>query len=1144
MLFAASCTQEKNSKELTVDEPTVPVIISFREPVALQIRTKAEYGMEMGEEPAISSLNVAVFGRDRYLKDYVSAFPCDENGNALPDGYADENGTTAYFLARLPISSSERVLHIIANGPSSLPFNAYENEIMQGLRVKEGNGAYWQRLVLPNGITIKETDGVPQQEANGEYIPSEETKAALSNISLVRNFAGITVSEEAENFEIIAYTLCNMPKSGSIAMYSTSHGDWVPGYTEPGVSLDNEYIYSYDGKAYPGFPTAPEIDTGVPTTVDAFNAPGVTVGPGQPIYVYERAVTADNAPFILMAARYVSSGEPTSDTPVHYYRLDLALENGYFPIYRNFLYTINITGVTVDGFEDPGNASRHNSGSNFSVSMDTQTLPDVSNGIVRLYVEQPVFDWVYNSDEQQFWFKFLLNSATSGNLNGSVAVTEKEGNAVASLTVNGSDSSDNERYVKYTLNEPDGTSTLSSTLQLVGTYTSGPETYRLVRTVVIRVFNAKEVEPTLTPSTVADQADQLTTLGIPLPWDLQASMFPMEILIEDTAKALNPMDYETMPVKTTAIDGSEDVFKSLTGDGKPSYCFVRTLNWSEYQRLKNSAEMAGSDDIILTCDFLTTKAFDHTTVYVYNKFFATDASGVTTAQVTLTGDKNNNITPNRQEISGTGASVTVKSTGEWTLSISLADGNVAAGSSLTPDSGNSTAGANVAVTLPENVTANAIRYLVTLTNTSENLTRTAYITQRGTKMTLTTSTTNISNEGASVSVSVESGARYVIEVLDADGNVLSTSSEYQATTGTAENQLVNIGYNPTLSRRTLTIRARNTLSTIWSDVTITQDAGVAALSAVDSEIMMQESTADIGVTTSMPTTLKVFNNDSGDEVTSVAVNTTASAASTQTVTVGSHTGSPVTYRAQLYDVGGNPIGNSITFVQKPMIRISAVEESVKGNANATVNVISDVDWTLSTTGGTLGSYSGTPTTGAEPVTLTLDVNYSLTNDEHFTVTAQGTGDNSSLSDAVEITHRKASENPNQTSTFTTRNSGLYASSRTATQNGITGEFSGISGRANSYITIAQGTSVHLTVADSNQVITITKVVFNFNSWGTFYYASDASQQVYTGTSGSVTAGDPTTWTGNASDFSVTLDRLLGEIRMTQFVVTYTGYKWE
>ena len=1344
LILAVSCMREELSviEKLAKEEATVPVILSFQESVPLQAQTKAELGMEMGVNPAISNIHVAIFGTDRYLKDYVSAYPCDASGNALSGGFASQNATTAYFLARLPISSKERVLHIIANGPSSLPFNAYENDIMQNLWSSDGNGAYWQRIVLSGGITVQQEENeqhemVPSQTTDGEYIPSTATKNALSDISLIRNFASFKVTENADNFELVSYTLCNMPSKGSIAMYSTNHGDWVPCYTDTSIDLDGDYFYNYEDdsntvKTYLGFPANPELNTNVPTTEDAYDAPGVAVAPGDPIYVYERAVTSDNPPFILMAARYVSSGTPTDATPIHYYRLDIALENDYFPIYRNYEYALNISGVSVDGYSDPGDAAGHNSGSNFSISLDTRTLPDVSNGVVRLYVERPNFDWVYNSNTQSFWYKFQLNSDKS-TLNGAVTVTEKEGNAINNLSVAGSDNADGSRNVSYKLNVPNGTSTLSSTLQLTGTYTSGGDTYRLVRMVTIRVFNAKEIHPTLTPATVADQEGQLTTLGIPLPFDLQASMFPMEILIEDSAKALNPASSENMPVRTTDIDDPDQVFKSLSGNNQPSYCFVRTLNWSEYQRLKNSAELSGSDDIILTCDFETTKAFGTTTVYVYNKYFTT-VSGVTTAQVTLTGDQDNNITPNRQTISGTAASVTVKSTGAWTLSISLANGNVAASASLSPSSSSSSGEQVVSVTLPENVTENAIKYLLTLSTPSGK--RTAYITQEGIAMSLTSATTNIGNGQTAVTVTVESGSRYVLELLNPDGSVASTSEEHDATTS-ATNWDVTIPQNTTLSARTFTIRARNLLSTVWRDitvtqaagtatldivdsdirmsatsatvnvsssfttylkvykpgdseptvteiaaaaahdveitgipannsgvnrtirvdlcnasgdvlrtgyitqlgvpfleltatgttslgkeqgvstklsidsdlawtisvdgsatlspasggsttssgpqeitlelpanntlsektytvtasngtandyphktVTVTQEAGVASLAQVDSEIMMQETTARVSVTTSFPTRLKVFNNATNEEVSYIDINDTASNPTEKIVTVNANTGSAITYRVQLFNQDDTPIANtnSITFVQKPMIRITAANASVKGNENATVNVISDVDWTLSTTGGDLGSSAtlaittGSHTSGAVPVTLTMDTNYNLSTDEHFTVTVQGTGANSYLTDSVEITHRKASTDTGKQVRFTTTSNATHTkyttSNKSVTLNGITGQFDSISSVGGSYMTIPQGVKLRLT--SDVTVYEMTGVSLKYDNFGTLYYSNTGSV-----TTGSMSWGSTTTWTGNSTDFTMTLDRIaLGDLRLQYFTVTYTGYKWE
>ncbi|MBR5402725.1 MAG: BACON domain-containing protein [Bacteroidales bacterium] len=1030
VLASVSCTREEpiSTANFENEGATVPVVLSFQNPLVLQADTKAEIGMEMGVQPAISSIHIAVFGTDRYLKDYVSAYPCDSQGNPLSGGFASQNATSAYFLARLPISSKERVLHIIANGPSSLPFNAYENDIMQNMTVTDGNGAYWQRIIMPAGINVVETDGNAEQTPDGEYIPTPETVAALSGLTLIRNFASVTVNENAANFEIVSYTICNMPRSGAVAMYSTNHGDWVPGYTDPSLTLSN-YIYSYDGKNYLGFPANPDIDTNVPTTVDAFNAPGVSVGPGEPIYVYERAVTTDNPPFILMAARYVDSGTPDSSTPIHYYRLDLALESGYFPIYRNFTYGINISDVSVDGFDNLSDAAGHNSGSNFSISLDTRTLPDISNGIVRLYIEQPNFDWVYSTDTKSFWYKFLLNSASSGNLNGDVTVTEKDGgNALASFSVATSDGANDQRSVSYTLNEPNGTSTLSSTLQLVGTYTDGSDTYRLVRMVTIRVFNAKDIHPSLSPATVADEEGQLTTLSIPLPWDLQASMFPMEILIEDSAKALNPASNENMPVKTTGIENLDEPFKSLSGNNQSSYCFVRTLNWSEYQRLKNNAELSGSDDIILTCDFETTKAFSSSTVYVYNKYFATDASGVTTAQTTLYGDPDNNITPNRQNVSGTAATVKVKSTGDWVLNISMANGGVAAGASLSPSSGSSTTGQNVTVTLPENVTENAIRYKLTFTNTSSSLTRTAYITQEGIMMKLTSAITTVDNGANTVTVTVESGTSYVLEVIDPNGTVLSTSETYSATSGPTDRQ-VNIPQNMTNHERKFTVRARNLISTVWEDLIITQEAGVVRVNSANDEVRMTATTATVNVACSFATVLKAYVQGNDTPIYTADIAATTGRDETITGIPANTSGTSRHIIVNLCDTTTGDVLATKTLTQLgvPDIKLTTSNANI-GNTttSATINVDSEAAWTL-TVDGTLSGASVSPASGSagatNAVTLTVPVNNRL-QPQTYTVT----GDNGSHTGSVTVTQAAG------TATLSVVDSNIWMSATSANVN--------------------------------------------------------------------------------------------------------------
>ena len=1153
--LAVSCMREQAIVEPGIpEEETVPVVLSFREPITLQATTKADPGMEMGQEPAISHIHVAIFGSDNYLKDYVSAYPSDADGNPLTSGFASHNATSAYFTARLPISNKHRELHVIANGPSSLPFNAYENDIMQSMTVTDGNGAYWQRVVLPNGITVKEVDGVREQKPNGDYIPTDVTLAEVSGISLIRNFASITLTENADNFEIVSYTLCNMPRSGAVAMYSTNHEDWVPNYTDPSLTLDGR-LYKYmdtddsTEKVYLGFPTNPEIDTTVPSTADAFNAPGVAVAPGDPYYVYERAVTTDNPPFILMAARYVASGTPNASTPIRYYRLDLALEDGYFPIYRNFNYTVNVSGVSVEGYDTPAEASLHNSGTNFSMSLDTRSLPEVSNGIVRLFVEHANYDWVYNTDEQNFGFRFTLNGA-SGTLNDNVTVTHKEGNAIKDLTVDSSDDAGNFRRVRYKLNTPDGTSTLSSTIQLEGTYNDGlGATYRLVRMVTIRVFNAKQINPYFTPFAVANEAAQLTILNIPLPWDLQSSMFPMEILIEDSGKVLNPASSESMPVKTTGVTDPDEPFTSLTGSGSTSYCFVRTLNWSEYQRLKNNAELSGSSDIVLTCEFETTKAFTSTTAYVYNKYFATNSSGVTTAQATLTGDPDNNITPNRQTFSGTTTNIKVKSSGSWVLSIALINGDVASGATLTPSSGSATgaSGQDVVVTLPENVTDNAIRYRVTMTNisTNPNTIRTALMTQEGIEMSLTSSVTSVDNAQNAVTVTVESGSKYILELINPDGTIYSATGENAATLSPV-NHTVIIPQNPTFSERQFKIRVRNVLGTIEKQLTITQEAAAASLSVYDAEIPMQVPTAMVTTLNSFPIKLKVFNNATNELVyTSGEFDKSGSTAVQRSVTVGAHTGAAITYRVEMWRADlSEQIGNTITFVQKPTILLVAASTSVKGNENTTVSVYADVDWELtSPDGATLSVSSGAATSGTPvSVNVTMPVNYETTS-KAFTITAQGTGANASLTHSVTITHRAVTLRTGQTVTFNTTTNATetyryYTTKTSITQNNITGAFSAISAVGGTYMTLVNGTTFTLSVADNTKVKEITRVVLTFN--GNNRRPQDSYSSV---TAGTVSWNTTTTWNGNESSFTMTLSRQDRSLYLNQYVVTYTDYQW-
>jgi len=1001
LLLPVSCVKELSEKLDGQDaEPRVPIIMSFEQPVVLQAGTKAVEGMEMGVNPAISSIHVAVFGSSHYLKDYTSAMPCDASGNILSSFSSDASTTggvegTYYFIVRLPISTDERYVHIIANGPSSLSFNAYENTLMQNLSVSDGNGAYWQRLYLPDGIRaeVDPITGLYIIDSANEYSPTATTTAAFSNIKLVRNFASVTVSETAANFELLSYTLCNMPESGSVAIWSTNHGDWVDNYSDKTIDSNGLITWTKTGestpKTYVGYPANPVLDTDIPETASQFDAAGVAVGAGESIYVYERAVTNSAAPFILMKAKWVESLGSYSTLAEYeaangavqakYYRLDITHKDAYIPLYRNYKYDINITEVAVGGFDKPGQAAKHNSGDSFSFSMDTQALADVANSQIRLIVSQPYYDLVYSEAQQSFKFSFAKSDGTP--LNGNVSIElEEGGNAIKNTgavywTVSSSDVTETSglktRTVSYYLNDP-GTSELSSTFKLIGTlYETDGVTVksRLSRRVNIRTFNPESVTLTLTPDVVAPEADQPTTLGIKLPSNFTQSMFPMEILIEDSSRVLNPASTESMPVR---------VAKSIIDGTSNSYYFVRTLNWSEYARIKKNAELSETTDLILNCDFVTTKAFTSTTVYVQNEYFAKTSGN--NPHVLLDTDSENMITPASKTIKYVDDpsfvpthTVTVKSEGAWTLSITLNNGETAGGVTFSPSSGaTATSGETVSITFPKNETDNAISYKLVLHNTEDDIYRTASATVEGVGMSLSTNSTSVAHGTGStlqdLNVIVSSATSYKLQVLTAASEVIYNSldyGDYYAPTSGKEIKVVKIPVNETVTDRLLTIRMSNASGSLYRDVQVTQLAGTASLTVVDDEIPMSQTSATVNVaSTSFDTVLKVIRDSDNAEVFSQSIPANESLNQDYAATTGANsTGLDRTFTVQLCNTSGTVIRTgTITQFGTPMLTLTPATNDIgNGATDVSLTLVSEAAWTISAPGVTVTPSIGSAT---------------------------------------------------------------------------------------------------------------------------------------------------------------------------------------
>lgn len=815
---------------------TVPVIMHFDEPITLHAETRADANKEWGVNPKISSIHVAVFGWGGYLQDYITAEPCDAVGNPV-NAYATENanpdaGPTNYFLVRLPVNTDgRRTCHIIANGPDNVDF-AYDTELMKELTTTDGNSGYWQWIYLPNGILPKtDPDGEFIKDVKGNLLPSDDVMQAFSNISLIRNFASITVDvlPSCKNFKITGWTICQMPLEGSFAPFSSEwetnnmmdgrgYG-WLGDYaTEWSYNSTTAKVERNGGPiTYDGFPTSPRIDTKIPQTPSSFNAAGVAVPAGELKFIYERAVTSDSNPFLLIEAKYLPEdderipAEPENteyldQAPTYYYRMDIAKDGEYVPFYRNYAYQITIRGASVDGYATPALAARHNSGDNFSLSLDTATLSDVSDGITRLYTERSNFTFTYDSEspQQSFEYDFIRLGSPDQHLNSSANVTVTvTGNAIMPGLTWGVDPNNADKgRINYTLEEPDGDEVLSSTIKIEGVIReNGNVLSRLVRTVTVVVFNKMHVNPRFDPQIVSAKAGEETTLIIPLYLDLPWTLFPLQLRIEDTKKTLNPSAGSDIPVQVGPLMENE----------KSTFYYVYTLNYSDYLELNADAKASGKTEVLIPVPMTTILDENETTARVWNEYFALQNHAVEGAtpewdapRASLLNDDEDIITPNTATVAhnSTGYNeFTVKSSGNWILSVSREHGAAATGTSISPSSGIRGTFTGVTVTFPENNTLVERKYILTLTNLDDpTIIRTAEITQEPAKPSLT----------AEITDGLESGYfNFKGNDLDTQATITVTSNcdwEAEITEGAdyAEFVTSNVGYR----NGTVTVRMK------------------------------------------------------------------------------------------------------------------------------------------------------------------------------------------------------------------------------------------------------------------------------------------------------------------------------------------------
>ena len=596
-LGAISCTKSnlESPSPVAEDSGLVEVNMTMTLPNWLMAETKA--GGVMAHKPDIDNIRVAMFGTSGYPQAYTKA--------TLTGTAPTENATTYTFTVLLPVYEGEAHVHIIANGPDSILYDGWpENKLMAKMTTEGGVGAYWARIVLEDGLLAQWTgNGTMQTNDNHNFVPTEETADKFRNITLIRNFAEVRLVE-VNGLTDVTYTLVNVPTSGSVAPI---FGDSVS--SEPKSATDTTTLYYADylddyaaykynttsekmekgSKSYDGYMVNQAIDSSLPASGAALPA---VVNDSIPAFIYERTVATENTTCLLIRGKY-------TDGNYYYYRLDLLGATQPLALFRNYQYRIRIGRLGNKGSSTPAEAMKHNSSDNISAMVEAKTLTDISDGAARLYVEFIEKNYA-SSGQKEFWVKYVPDVSdknTDGSEkvdNSKVVIKDLKGNAITSAITAGR-TAGNYQYYTFTT-DGQGTSDKVSTFVVeANNGKTGDYASKLTRTVTVRVVKSINTTLTMNPEDVSNVAGAKTILNIALSDTLQSSMFPLEIFIEDINHTLNPTGTDgagnalTVPVK---------IGKSLKDDTTNSFYFVRTVNWSEYEPMRDDYKAGNTGAIV------------------------------------------------------------------------------------------------------------------------------------------------------------------------------------------------------------------------------------------------------------------------------------------------------------------------------------------------------------------------------------------------------------------------------------------------------------------------------------------------------------------------------------------------------------------
>lgn len=596
LLTMQSCTE--HLEENLTNERKLSTTISVIVP---QLPNAHPQTRAMGILPDVNSLHVAVFDENGYLLEYVKAQVKDQYNNDVES--VKQNNVEYKYTVDLTPTDFKTTLHFIGNGPTSIRFGT-ETEVMSKLYTKDGQEAYWQRVVLEEGVKFVEKN-------DNELVLDSDVAAALTGVELIRNFAWINLTESADNFSIISYCVVNTYDKGSVAPYNSAKF----GFATFGNA--NSYDNIVKEQSYNGFiPADADLDKKIPKEATWFkvNDNNKDNKDNYAYYIYEREKATSDHPYILVKGQYTGNEGPS------YYKVDLRDDDGSFPIIRNFRYTINIEKVEHAGHITIEEAVNSAGSGDVSTSSDTEKFTNISDNEARIFVSDTEITVTEQTNDLEVLFKFLIyDTSGTGKLSNSsvIATVDTKGdNVIKSSNIVGTQGDEWYKVVIST-NTPVEGFPMSQDIIIKGTYKgANNEDKSLQRKVTINLRTKYNMQLICDPAEITREMGTPfdVLIKLPNPANMNQSVFPLEFQLEAENQSMTPNLGDDLP----AITGKSIVPQNT---GKTTIGFVRHLEYSTYLELATDA----NGNKILPCHFKSNKnigeTVEETKIYSQNKYF-------------------------------------------------------------------------------------------------------------------------------------------------------------------------------------------------------------------------------------------------------------------------------------------------------------------------------------------------------------------------------------------------------------------------------------------------------------------------------------------------------------------------------------------